>query len=844
MATERWTQEDTPPDSAPVPQTEKELQYLHLQNKAVRSAAEDNVPFLFMPLSVAPFSAGSMHETSSSYASNLPAYNFHGSITGHEHTTYIPAFDHNINGKNDIPSLGIQVSSSSGSIVSASRNYGSNGCDGNADRGMNSGEHFNDNLGTEMDDNLNGLTNAVGRFPIVSLDGEANDCSQQPDMNRNPISFRGSLKEDIFQTGNANCLTVSTLQPGIVENLDGSFLSLGYRGSPDSRAGCYAFGGGFGGLTERSFSTHGLPAYQGSIEPIDNMAGGCHSLQNQVCGFVSPTNNGDHSTLSKDNHGAVGGTTSGLDTSSFPIFPRQHFEVQQFMPMPNSRTFGIGNEMSSSLTLGLGQETNSRFTSMGSEAYSAASPGLFGNNDVRRPELSQVWRSRLPSEPVISRSSHLSSTKQLHNSSTESNTILPLDSSIVSPFAGTFGNTGRHDPSELQWLANGGTSVSANEGVDLPNQISFEGVDQVCQEKVGFIQTSQNFVRPASPKGQMGPPLNESKLACTSNAVGRQLLKRGLVQPPLAMTRVQRQKTMSQHSAQQSIPSAGEAASIANALGKTMPPFSAFVNAYPSFSNTLQKTIPQPSIHPSHHFPVQTAMPQNGLVKAFPPSHLFENTSPSLTNTLQQSIPQPSMHQAVAPPVQTACPQKAFEKPLSPFTTLTNNGSVCNGAKGDLAFPASVKIPPAPNFSERTPAGSIASRQTPAALMASVKASYPACTSSPMTLPAVGKLTKSSRAWAALAKRSPALVALAKSASTPHIKWQGSDVPQPIGIKCLLCKRDLSYTSEGPVSQPSIPPVVAVLPCGHTFHDQCLLRITAENQSKDPPCIPCAVVET
>nr|GEW70760.1 hypothetical protein [Tanacetum cinerariifolium] len=68
--------------------------------------------------------------------------------------------------------------------------------------------------------------------------------------------------------------------------------------------------------------------------------------------------------------------------------------------------------------------------------------------------------------------------------------------------------------------------------------------------------------------------------------------------------------------------------------------------------------------------------------------------------------------------------------------------------------------------------------------------------------------------------------------------------PKLSGYKCLLCKRDLALTSEGAVFQPAIPPPVAVLPCGHTFHDQCLENITPEDQAKDPPCIPCAIGET
>ncbi|KAL6584989.1 hypothetical protein OROMI_004278 [Orobanche minor] len=78
-----------------------------------------------------------------------------------------------------------------------------------------------------------------------------------------------------------------------------------------------------------------------------------------------------------------------------------------------------------------------------------------------------------------------------------------------------------------------------------------------------------------------------------------------------------------------------------------------------------------------------------------------------------------------------------------------------------------------------------------------------------------------------------------------HIKNQGFDEPvEPSGHKCRLCKRDVSFASEGQVYQPAIPPAVAILPCGHTFHDDCLQRITPQDHLKNPPCIPCALGET
>lgn len=81
-----------------------------------------------------------------------------------------------------------------------------------------------------------------------------------------------------------------------------------------------------------------------------------------------------------------------------------------------------------------------------------------------------------------------------------------------------------------------------------------------------------------------------------------------------------------------------------------------------------------------------------------------------------------------------------------------------------------------------------------------------------------------------------------KHRTVHHIKWGGPrELVQLIGEKCHICKRDLTYTATGPVTQPETPPSVAVLPCGHTFHDECLERITPDDQLKQPPCIPCAI---
>ncbi|KAF3450997.1 hypothetical protein FNV43_RR07086 [Rhamnella rubrinervis] len=90
----------------------------------------------------------------------------------------------------------------------------------------------------------------------------------------------------------------------------------------------------------------------------------------------------------------------------------------------------------------------------------------------------------------------------------------------------------------------------------------------------------------------------------------------------------------------------------------------------------------------------------------------------------------------------------------------------------------------------------------------------------------------------------PGVLPLPQTAPGIHLKWKGFDeASQPIGQNCFLCKRDISFTPEGPVSLPTVPPQVAVLPCGHAFHDHCLQLITPPDHLENPPCIPCAVGE-
>ncbi|KAK7828539.1 uncharacterized protein LOC112024165 [Quercus suber] len=82
-----------------------------------------------------------------------------------------------------------------------------------------------------------------------------------------------------------------------------------------------------------------------------------------------------------------------------------------------------------------------------------------------------------------------------------------------------------------------------------------------------------------------------------------------------------------------------------------------------------------------------------------------------------------------------------------------------------------------------------------------------------------------------------------------HIVWDGFDddddddddsITEPFGQNCPVCDDDLAYspTDEEELCS-SVLPEVAVLSCGHSFHCHCLLLVSSEEQSTDPPCFIC-----
>ncbi|KAG8656139.1 hypothetical protein MANES_04G100800v8 [Manihot esculenta] len=287
----------------------------------------------------------------------------------------------------------------------------------------------------------------------------------------------------------------------------------------------------------------------------------------------------------------------------------------------------------------------------------------------------------------------------------------------------------------------------------------------------------------------------------------------------------------------------------------------------------------------------KSLMPPNSNQVFLPDTGWFGVTESSPPSSWVRSTIQPASDQLRSPHVGSVRNFSSNPSVVLPFNGVTrsiglqgqsghpvqaNNASTAKAAKGDL-FSKSIRIQPAnegqeipavnePNQSSSVPSGpslkrtaSICPPSAPQPWCKKTRSikpvSHPSASSLRRTGPPHVPLTSvdslsspipqtvSSRP--PLAPTSPHLPHLPRTSSPHHMKWQGRQgkhrTPQPSGRQCHICKRDLSFTPEGPIYQPEKPITAAVLPCGHHFHDSCLQRITPLNQAHDPPCIPCAI---
>lgn len=66
------------------------------------------------------------------------------------------------------------------------------------------------------------------------------------------------------------------------------------------------------------------------------------------------------------------------------------------------------------------------------------------------------------------------------------------------------------------------------------------------------------------------------------------------------------------------------------------------------------------------------------------------------------------------------------------------------------------------------------------------------------------------------------------------------DEPFITGHNCNFCNHNLSQEIGSHIPEAYDPPVVAVLPCGHVFHNDCFNFFDSSENPSNPRCIICA----
>ncbi|KAL6134206.1 hypothetical protein ACLB2K_066439 [Fragaria x ananassa] len=222
--------------------------------------------------------------------------------------------------------------------------------------------------------------------------------------------------------------------------------------------------------------------------------------------------------------------------------------------------------------------------------------------------------------------------------------------------------------------------------------------------------------------------------------------------------------------------------------------------------------LPQPQTTTSLPFSYMTVPSLLPIANTTSPPTLSQNC-PSWPLQPQNASSLPSQHTIGRP-----LPPKSLRSsplPQKPWTALPPRSQIASSLSSNFSVPSS--LPPQSQTASPVPRKCTAP---------------PSSTAPPTTAPVTQKVNV--RPLPPQRQTDPVF----------HIKWNADDETQLIGHKCLICKRDLAFTPEGPVSVPPIAPMVAVLPCGHTFHDHCLHLITPKDEVKSPPCIPCAIGES
>ncbi|KAM7475835.1 hypothetical protein LguiB_023078 [Lonicera macranthoides] len=621
------------------------------------------------------------------------------------------------------------------------------------------------------------ISHTVGGFQLPRQCGEAKSSNNNsPLIHENLPSLRGSSTPMLYHTQNtgdtqiANNVKVNSNEFGLLEKIDGSFLSLGIGGNTEARYKSTLSSHEIARQLEETDSpqlnsSHAQQITRNYSSPGHNLVSGFPSFQGNASGLEGSVSNVVGWTSCNNNVGTVCGANGRLSSNALHTLQAPQFRMQRNISMPSNRNSSFASKREATyMDLNPPKGFQGDHVASSGEFSSSSSTGLLGSGQfgLAPQSANTSWITTQTTSDKLQ--------KCPKNFSSES--------SMISPFPGIRGSsTGRGHSGALRGL---GTPHHRKETATVI---------------LGFIILQSIIVSAMVLLGQ----LLSAHDGTAAQAGGHLFPKRMVIQPnegcvaqvatgglfPKRLGFEVNDSGASQAADGNMFPSgmgvqAASKFSRPQNSGSTQFPRN-FVGS-PIAIGRPRGTVPS-QVSIGLHGPSSTT----GQVQNVVPSHFARNLQRPISTT-GQGIPVANVH-GPAPPASNSVGRKSLKRgairPPS-VAPLTQRRKISQ-------HPVQSSMPPHPPPTQQ-------------------HAPPP---------PSTG----------------PASVA-------GHIKWQDPNaVSEPSGRNCPLCKRDLSFTADGPVYQPAAPPPVAVLPCGHIFHDHCLQLITPQNQAKDPPCIPCAIGE-
>ncbi|KAI5337703.1 hypothetical protein L3X38_016974 [Prunus dulcis] len=698
--------------------------------------------------------------------------------------------------------------------------------------------------------------NSAAALESIQRSEELNSNTGRPQLLRNFISDGVSNTvpchaiDGVDIALNKNFMA-SEVQEDCPDKFDASLLTLGIGTktedlSKSNRSGINVTNN-FGRVPLPQPNTfYGRKEDRGSLNPSSDVAGGFPCLQNNVGGFAVMKNN-------------------------MPQDDDQHHFL-----MPGNRNVCLGVEGN--------WDTRSAYIDPPNDSFQYSPAVSFipvGSSLAELPDSGWSRANGLALSPSSSTSTCLTVSETSRN--------LFSDSSMVFPPICVTRSTSLHDEFGKLSTANQGIAAQVAERGHVPGKFWFSQLpSNSCQRQViGAVQSSTDLSR-SMMTGEEVPITKLNRNVQGSSALVGTSLKRVAEEPPEAASQAHK-KRRAQSSVgpfAPNLPLLVPSLHLSNASNLTVPGPTA-----PSLPHQVKSTALLPPLpQTSQSLPLQA----KGTASLQPVS---EN-APSLPTLVRRTAVLPPLSQ-IAPSLPSQAKTIVSHQPLpktASYLRLKGSTASLPSVSQNARSLSSMHqiVPPVPSEAKTTQshpplpqaAPNLRSRARSITSLPTLSQNAPSLTPLPRMAPPLSSQPSSApplpqKIWTAkpLPEKSqtasplpaksqtasplpaksqtasplhlspqiaPPLPSQPQTASTFHIKWQGfgQTQTQPIGHKCLICKRDLSFTPEGPVFVPAIRPVVAVLPCGHTFHDHCLRLITPEEEVKNPPCIPCAIGES